>query len=47
LGVKQADNNNQLPENKPVEPIRTNERKITQIIIYYNDNTFEIFGPHQ
>lgn len=46
IGFKQADNNYQLSENKSVEPVRTNDRKITQIIIYYNDNTFEIFGPH-
>jgi transcriptional regulator with XRE-family HTH domain len=45
-GFKQADNSYQSPENKPVEPVKTNDRKITQIIIYYNDNTFEMFAPH-
>lgn len=41
---KQANNENQSAENKYVGPVVTNDRKITQIIVYYNDNTFEIFG---
>ncbi|MPN58292.1 hypothetical protein SDC9_205995 [bioreactor metagenome] len=39
-------NSYQISENKLVNPVKNNDRKITQIIIYYNDNTFEIFGPH-
>ncbi|SFL39865.1 helix-turn-helix domain-containing protein [Proteiniphilum acetatigenes] len=46
IGFKQVDNGNQSSENKPVVPLKSNDRKITQIIIYYNDNTFEVFGPH-
>lgn len=46
MGFKQMDNSYQLSENKPVTSMKTNDRKITQIIIYYDDNTFEIFGPH-
>ena len=46
MEIKQVDNGNQLSENKPVVSLRSNDRKITQIIIYYDDNTFEVFGPH-
>ncbi|RNC65354.1 helix-turn-helix transcriptional regulator [Proteiniphilum sp. X52] len=46
IGFKQVDNGNQSSENKPVAPLKSNDRKITQIIIYYDDNTFEVFGPH-
>lgn len=46
IDFKQVDNNHQLSENKVFERIKTVDRKITQIIIYYDDNTFEIFGPH-
>ncbi|MDY9918918.1 DNA-binding transcriptional regulator, XRE-family HTH domain [Porphyromonadaceae bacterium NLAE-zl-C104] len=45
-GFKQLDYNAQLTENKMIIPSKNNDRKITQIIIYYDDNTFEIFGPH-
>lgn len=43
---KQEDNMNQLSENKSITSIKNNVKKITQIIIYYDDNTFEIFGPN-
>lgn len=43
---KQTDNNTQFSENKQVDPIKNCAKKITQIIIYYDDHTFEIFGPH-
>lgn len=33
-------------ENKEIESIKMNDKKITQLIIYYNDNTFETFVPH-
>lgn len=35
----------QSAEYKHIEPPKTENRKISQIIIYYNDNTFEIFNP--
>lgn len=44
IGLRQLNNDHQISENKSVEPVKTNDRKITQIIIYYNDHTFEIFG---
>lgn len=31
-------------ESKPVEIIKTVDKKVTQVIIYYSDNTFEVFG---
>ncbi len=43
-GFMSLGSSRQLPENKPVAPVKTHERKITQIIIYYDDNTFEIFA---
>lgn len=43
--VKQAANDMQISENKPVEPLKQCVRKITQIIVYFDDNTFEVFGP--
>jgi transcriptional regulator with XRE-family HTH domain len=46
LGFKPADYSYQLPENKSLEPVKVSDKKITRIIIYYNDNTFEIFEPH-
>jgi len=36
----------QLPENKSTDYVKTVDKKITQIIIYYSDNTFETFSPH-
>ena len=36
----------QLTENKQVASVSKPEKKITQIIIYYNDNTFERFNPY-
>lgn len=35
----------QNAEYKQFEPPKTENKKITQIIIYYSDNTFEIFNP--
>lgn len=32
-------------EYKRIEPIKNTNRKISQIIIYYTDNTFERFNP--
>lgn len=36
----------QHTENKQVASVSKHEKKITQIIIYYNDNTFERFNPY-
>lgn len=36
----------QSAENKQIESIKMNDKKITQLIIYYSDNTFETFIPH-
>jgi transcriptional regulator with XRE-family HTH domain len=42
---------NELPgkdksaDDKRISSVQKHERKITQIIIYYNDNTFETFVP--
>ncbi len=43
---KPVENEYHLSENKAVIPQKKSDRKITQIIIYYDDSTFEIFGPH-
>lgn len=47
MGFKPTENNYQSVENKHVETPKINDRKISQIIIYYDDNTFEIFGPNK
>ncbi|MDR1518272.1 MAG: helix-turn-helix transcriptional regulator [Dysgonamonadaceae bacterium] len=39
-------NRQENSENEPIAPIIRADKKITQIIIYYNDNTFECFTPH-
>ncbi len=33
-------------DKQDVPPIPINNRKVRQIIVYYNDNTFETFTPH-
>lgn len=33
-------------ENKLIEPVKVVDKKITQIIIYYDNNTYEAFMPH-
>ncbi len=43
-GLKYHENNYQSSVIKPVEYVSKADRKITQIIIYYNDNTFEKFS---
>ncbi len=44
-GLKSAFIEPQISDNKAIETHKKNDRKITQIIIYYNDNTFEKFTP--
>lgn len=36
----------QLTDNKIIDSHKTGSRKITQIIIYYSDNTYETFNPY-
>ncbi|HHX31098.1 MAG TPA: helix-turn-helix transcriptional regulator [Bacteroidales bacterium] len=45
IEFKHTSNQSQGSDNKPIEIEKRNDRKITQIIIYYNDNTFEKFTP--
>jgi transcriptional regulator with XRE-family HTH domain len=41
--VKPSQNNDKFVENKVIEVVKTVDRKIAQIIIYYDDSTFEVF----
>jgi transcriptional regulator with XRE-family HTH domain len=41
--VKQPLNGDKIFENKAIEAVKTVDRKVAQIIIYYSDNTFEVF----
>ena len=43
LDFNDTENEYKSPDNKSVELEKKHARKITQIIIYYNDNTFEKF----
>ena len=43
--LKEMENHHQPAEYKTVDSLKTVGRKITQIIIYYNDYTFETFIP--
>ena len=45
LDFKETINEHQTSDNKDLGSERKCGRKITQIIIYYNDNTFEKFTP--
>lgn len=45
IGLKQDISDYQQSENKVIESIKMADKKISQIIIYYNDNTFEAFVP--
>lgn len=44
--VKKPEISRQVAENKYIETLKNSDKKISQIIIYYNDNTFETFIPH-
>jgi Helix-turn-helix. len=46
IELKQTVNSRQTTENKLIETLKSVDKKITQIIIYYNDHTFETFTPH-
>lgn len=45
IEVKKPEKSTQVVENKIIEGQKSNDRKISQIIIYYDDNTFETFIP--
>ncbi|NLY25595.1 MAG: helix-turn-helix transcriptional regulator [Bacteroidales bacterium] len=47
IAVKKMINNLQSPVNKIVEMEQLADKKITQIIIYYSNNTFDTFIPHK
>ena len=44
--VESGDNIAKADVKQSVTPIPITKRKVRQIIIYYDDNTFETFGPH-
>ncbi len=46
IDVKSPASSVQFAENKSTDLVKAVDKKITQIIIYYSDHTFEIFGPH-
>lgn len=35
-----------VADKQAIPPIAVNDRKVRQIIVYYDDNTFETFTPH-
>lgn len=43
--VKQPLNSDKIFEDKAIEVAKTTDKKAKQIIIYYSDNTFEVFRP--
>ncbi|MFA6736400.1 MAG: helix-turn-helix domain-containing protein [Saccharofermentanales bacterium] len=47
MAVNKMTNHFQSPVNMLVGAEKTADRNITQIIIYYSDNTFETFIPHK
>lgn len=46
IEVNKPENSAQVTDNKIIEVQKNYDKKISQIIIYYNDNTFETFIPH-
>ena len=46
MEVKSVGNESKGDVKQGVTPIPVTNRKVRQIIIYYDDNTFETFGPH-
>jgi transcriptional regulator with XRE-family HTH domain len=46
IDVKSPASSVQFAENKSTDPVKAVDKKITQIIIYYSDQTFETFSPH-
>ena len=46
IEVNKPERSSQQAENKITELQKNYDKKISQIIIYYNDNTFETFIPH-
>ena len=46
IEVNKPEKSAQVADNKIIEVQKNYDKKISQIIIYYNDNTFETFIPH-
>ncbi|MDO5664428.1 MAG: helix-turn-helix transcriptional regulator [Bacteroidia bacterium] len=46
IEVNKPENDTQVTENKVINIQKSYNKKISQIIIYYNDSTFETFIPH-
>ena len=46
IEVNKPEKSTQISDNKIIEVQKNSDKKISQIIIYYNDNTFETFVPH-
>lgn len=46
IEVRKSEKRIQNAGNEVVETLKKQDKKIAQIIIYYNDNTFETFIPH-
>ena len=45
IDVNKPEKNIQVIENKIIDAQKNNDKKMRQIIIYYNDSTFETFVP--
>lgn len=46
IEVNRSETSHQSVDNKLIITHKSEDKKITQIIIYYNDSTFETFIPH-
>ena len=44
--LKNAEKAVKSTDSEGVSPVSVNDRKVKQIIVYYDDNTFETFTPH-
>jgi transcriptional regulator with XRE-family HTH domain len=44
--INKPEKGSQIADSKIIDVQKNYDKKITQIIIYYNDNTFETFMPH-
>ena len=44
-GLKNAEKASKSTDSEGVSPIAVSDRKVRQIIVYYDDNTFETFTP--
>ena len=46
IEINKPEKGSQIADSKIIDVQKNYDKKITQIIIYYNDNTFETFMPH-